>query len=107
MSSKSRQDILNITETTDGIIFNIYVQPRASRNEFCGICGNELKLRITSPPVEGSANKLCTEFLADFLGIAKSKVTILRGEKSRHKTIKAINVKKDEFFALLQKKNGV
>lgn len=104
MSNDTRQDILNISETADGIIFNIYVQPRASRNEFCGICGNELKLRITSPPIEGSANKLCTEFLADFLGIAKTRVSILRGEKSRHKTIKAVNVKKEEFLALLQKK---
>ncbi len=104
MSSNTQQDILNITEAADGININIYVQPRASRNEFCGICGNELKLRITSPPVEGSANKLCIEFLADFLGIAKSRVSILRGEKSRHKTIKVVNVNKEEFLALLQKK---
>jgi uncharacterized protein (TIGR00251 family) len=104
MNSNTLQDSLIITETTDGIVFSVCVQPRASRNELCGISGNELKLRITSPPVEGSANKLCIEFLADFLGIAKTRVCILRGEKSRHKTIKAINVKKEEFFALLQKK---
>jgi uncharacterized protein (TIGR00251 family) len=104
MNSNTLQDSLHITETTDGIVFTVFVQPRASRNELCGISGNELKLRITSPPVEGSANKLCIEFLADFLGIAKTRVSILRGEKSRHKTIKAINVKKEEFFALLQKK---
>jgi len=94
---------LDISETNDGVIFSVYVQPRASRNELCGICGNEIKLRLTSPPVEGSANKLCMEFLADLLGIAKSRVKILRGEKSRHKTIKVYDVKKDEIVALLLK----
>ncbi len=104
MNSNTPQSYLNISETTDGIVFGIYVQPRASRNELCGISGNELKLRVTSPPVEGSANKLCAEFLADFLGIAKTRVCILRGEKSRHKTIKVINVKKEDFLALLRQK---
>jgi uncharacterized protein len=94
---------LDISETNDGVIFSVYVQPRASRNELCGICGNEIKLRLTSPPVEGSANKLCMEYLADLLGIAKSRVKILRGEKSRHKTIKVYDVKKDEIVALLLK----
>ena len=104
MNSNLAKDSLNITETPDGIVFSVYVQPRSSRNEFCGICANELKLRLTSPPVEGSANKLCTEFLADVLGIAKSRVIILKGEKSRHKTIKAVNITKEDFFALLQNK---
>ncbi len=103
MNSKTLQD-LNISETTDGIIFGVWVQPRASRNELCGIFGSELKLRITSPPVDGSANKLCTEFLADLLGIPKARVCIVRGEKSRHKIVKAINVKKNEFFELLREK---
>ncbi len=104
MNSKPPQDVLIATETTDGIVFGIYVQPRASRNELCGFSGNELKLRITSPPIEGSANKLCIEFLADFLGIAKTRLRILRGEKSRHKTVKVVDIRKDEFFALLKDK---
>jgi uncharacterized protein (TIGR00251 family) len=101
MVSNIPKDILDIVETDDGVIFTVYVQPRASRNELCGISGNEIKLRLTSPPVDGSANRLCTEYLAELLGIAKSKVRILRGEKSRHKTIKAYNVKKEEITALL------
>jgi uncharacterized protein (TIGR00251 family) len=103
MNSNIPENSLNIVETADGIVFCVYVQPKASRNELCGISGNELKLRLTSPPVEGAANRLCTEYLADLLGISKSRLTIIRGEKSRHKTIKAISVKKEDFLALLQK----
>jgi len=103
MSSDIQKDTLDITEINDGVTFTVYVQPRASRNELCGTIGNELKLRLTSPPVEGSANKMCTEFLAELLGIAKSRVRILRGEKSRHKTIKVFDVKKSDIVALLIK----
>jgi len=103
MSSDIQKDTLDITETNDGVTFTVYVQPRASRNELCGTVGNEIKLRLTSPPVEGSANKMCTEFLAELLGIAKSRVRILRGEKSRHKTIKVFDVKKSDIVALLIK----
>jgi uncharacterized protein (TIGR00251 family) len=102
MNCNNQQDFPNIIETADGIIFNVYVQPRASRNELCGICCGELKLRLTSPPVEGSANKMCIQYLADLLGIAKSRIDIVRGEKSRHKTVKAFNVKKEDFIAALQ-----
>ncbi len=103
MNCNNRQEFPNIIEIADGIVFNVYVQPRASRNELCGICGDELKLRLTSPPVEGSANKMCSQYLADLLGIAKSRVVIIRGEKSRHKTIKIHNVTKEDFVALLQR----
>ena len=63
------------------------MQPRASRNELGGVQGGELRIRLTSPPVEGAANRLCTEFLAGILGIAKGRVAIVAGEKSRHKTV--------------------
>lgn len=80
-------ETLKVTETATGVVFTVHVQPRASRNEICGVHGGELKLRLTSPPVEDAANKSCVEFLAKSLGVAKSKVSILSGSKSRHKTI--------------------
>lgn len=79
---------LKITESADGVTFAVHVQPRASKNEICGIQGDALKIRLTSPPVEGEANRLCTEFLAKLLRVPKSAVTIMAGEKSRHKTVR-------------------
>ena len=83
---------LKITETADGVTFGIHVQPRASRNEVCGVQGEELKLRLTSPPVEDAANRLCIEFLAKLLGVAKSGVVIIAGTKSRHKIIRVAGI---------------
>ena len=74
--------------TRDGIVLNLHIQPRASKNEVCGVQGNALKIRLTSPPVDGAANKLCREFLAELLGVPKSAVEIISGETSRHKRVR-------------------
>jgi uncharacterized protein len=73
--------------TGDGIILNLYIQPRASKNEVCGVQENALKIRLTSPPVDGAANKLCREFLADLFNVSKSAVELVSGETSRHKRV--------------------
>lgn len=71
----------------NGVAIHLLVQPRASRNEVVGPQGEELKIRLTSPPVEGAANRLCCEYLAKRLGLPKSAVTLETGETSRHKRL--------------------
>ena len=92
---------LNITGTAAGVTFPIHVQPRASRNQICGLHGGEMKIRLTAPPVEDAANKLCIEFLARSLHIAKSRVSITAGSKSRHKTVHIEGIGQEEVLALL------
>jgi uncharacterized protein (TIGR00251 family) len=72
----------------DGIVLNLHIQPRASKSEVCGVQGDALKVRLTSPPVDGAANKLCREFLAELFHVPKSAVEIISGETSRHKRVK-------------------
>jgi len=74
-------------ETADGIVVNVLVQPRASRNQVAGLHGEALKLRLTAPPVEGAANKMCLAFLADLLGVPKSSLEIVAGHSSRSKQV--------------------
>ncbi|QEM66858.1 YggU family protein [Geobacter sp. FeAm09] len=84
----SKADPPLCTDTDGGIIITLHIQPRASKNEVCGIQDNALKIRLTSPPVDGAANKLCREFLAERFHVAKSAVEIVSGETSRHKRVK-------------------
>ena len=79
--------MIPVSETTNGVIFNIRVIPRASRCELAGIQGDALKVRITAPPVEGAANKECIRFLSDVLGVKKSQVTIIAGHRSKNKKV--------------------
>lgn len=75
------------TEVADGVIIRIHLQPRASKTEICGIQGDELKVRVTSPPVDDAANRLCIEFFARSFKLPRSAVTIISGHKSRHKRV--------------------
>jgi uncharacterized protein (TIGR00251 family) len=77
-----------LTGINNDLILSVYIQPRASKNQLCGIQGEELKIRLTSPPVDGAANKLCREFIADFFDVPKSSVEIISGETSRHKRVR-------------------
>lgn len=67
---------------------HIHVQPRASRNAIVGWHGNALKVALTAPPVDGAANAALIAFIAEFLGLKKSQVTLVRGETSRQKTLR-------------------
>ncbi|GAB7026733.1 DUF167 domain-containing protein [Geotalea toluenoxydans] len=93
---------LKVTETADGVIFTVHVQPRASRNEICGVQGDELRLRLTAPPVDDAANKLCIELLAKALGVAKSHLALTSGAKSRHKTIRVEGVSRNTVLSLVK-----
>jgi uncharacterized protein len=95
---------LRVTQTPEGVIFNIHVQPRASRCEICPVKEGELRLRLTSPPVEDAANKQCVELIAKALGIAKSRVSIKAGAKSRHKTVKVEGVESAALATLFNEK---
>lgn len=79
-------------ERPDGVVVHLLVQPRASKNEVVGPVGDELKVRLTSPPVDGAANQLCREYLAKLCGVAKGAVTLEAGETSRHKRLKIAGV---------------
>lgn len=76
------------------LFLSIYLQPKASKDAILGLHDNEIKVSITAPPVDGKANQHLIKFLAKLVGVAKSKVTILKGELSRHKQIKIDGVRK-------------
>ncbi len=48
----------------DDLILRVKVQPKASKDELAEILGDQLKVRITAPPVDGKANKHLLAFLS-------------------------------------------
>lgn len=92
-SNSSKSKLPFLTEGKDGIVLKLYIQPRASKNEIIGIYdGVALKIRLTSPPVEGAANAACIKLIADILGIRKNQIELVSGQKSRIKQIKIIGI---------------
>ena len=78
---------LTIRENKTGLLFPVRVSPRSSQNRAGGLAGDALKLKLTAPPVDNAANRAVVEFFAKALGVAKSRVLIDAGDKSRNKTV--------------------
>ena len=72
------------------LILKLYVQPKASRDQFIGLHGAEIKLAITAPPVDGKANAHIQKLLAKMFAVSKSQVLLTKGELSRHKQVQII-----------------
>ncbi len=66
---------------------SVHIQPGAAKSEICGLHGEALKIRIHARPVEGAANSELIEFMATCLCVPRKAVKILRGEKSRRKSV--------------------
>jgi uncharacterized protein (TIGR00251 family) len=73
---------------TDGVLLAVKLQPRASKNEIGAPLGDELKIKVTAPPVDAAANEALVKLLADELDCARGRVELIRGHKSRHKVVK-------------------
>ena len=94
--------MVSIRDTPHGATFAVRVQPRARRDAIVGEIGDALKLALTAPPLEGRANQACIEFLAEFLKVPRSSVTIAAGETSRNKVIRIAGLSADELRRRLQ-----
>lgn len=64
----------------------IKVITNAKRNEVVEGQGI-LKVYVNAPPVDGKANKVVAEVLAEYFKVKKNCVKIIRGEKSKEKVI--------------------
>jgi uncharacterized protein (TIGR00251 family) len=73
---------------TDGVLLSVKLQPRASANEIGGALGNELRIKVTAPPVDAAANEALVKLLAQQLNCPRNRVDLVRGHTSRHKTVK-------------------
>jgi uncharacterized protein (TIGR00251 family) len=87
---------LRIAEQDGAVTFEVRVAPRASRNRVIGIQDGALKVALTAPPVDGAANEALTKLIAKALGVAKSDVEILRGDRARIKVLRVRGVRAEE-----------
>jgi len=76
-----------IQENSNGIILKVFIQPRSSKNMIAGQHGDALKIKLTAPPVDDAANKMCVQYLAKWLKVPKSSIEIISGHTSRTKRL--------------------
>ncbi len=81
---------------SDGTLLSVKLQPRASANEIGEPLGDELRIKVTAPPVDAAANEALIKLLAEKLDCARGRVELVRGHKSRHKVLKLHGFTPDE-----------
>jgi uncharacterized protein len=65
----------------------VRLRPRGRTDELLGFEDGVLQARVAAPPVDGRANRALCRLVAKQAGVAPSRVSVLRGEKSRQKLI--------------------
>lgn len=90
-----------IENRAGSVRLTIHAQPRASRTELAGRHGDSLKIRLAAAPLEGAANAELIRFLARRLGVPKSAVRVVKGERRRDKVVEIAGLSAKDVAAKL------
>jgi len=74
------------------VTFEVRVQPRAKRNAVVKAGDGRLKVYVTAPPEDGRANDAVVEAIAEWAGVKRRQVQIIRGATSRNKVVRLTGV---------------
>jgi uncharacterized protein (TIGR00251 family) len=81
---------------------SIRLQPRARRDELVAVRDGVLLARVAAPALDGRANRALCRFLGKRLGVAPSRVTIIRGQHSRDKLVEVDGIDQATLDAALR-----
>jgi len=71
-------------------LITVHVAPRSSKNEMTKLDDGTYKVKLTSAPVDGEANKKLIEIISEYFGVKKYDVRIVRGETGKVKVVDII-----------------
>ncbi len=92
-----------LRDQADGVLLSVKLQPRASANEIGEALGDELRIKVTAPPVDAAANEALVKLLALQLHCPRNRVDLVRGHTSRHKTVKLYGLTAEDVARKLTK----
>ena len=82
-------------------VIKLLVKPNASKNSIDGLLNGRLKVRISSPPEKGRANRELINFISKKTDIPKKYISIISGEKSSFKEIAVLKKTEKSFLEVL------
>lgn len=80
------EELIDLIKKSTKYRFKIKVVANSKVNS-TEFCDEYIKIKITARAIEGKANRAIIEYLSETLGFAKSKISIVTGEKSSLKLI--------------------
>lgn len=82
--------------TNNGLIVRFKIIPNSSKNQII-FDGENLKIKVTAPPIENKANKALMEILSKKIKVAKSNIQIVKGGLNKEKTLLIYGINEEEF----------
>ncbi len=82
---------------------SVRLHPSSSRSEVVSVENDVWKIRVTARPIENGANEALVSLVADKLGIAKGRITIAGGAKSRLKMLEIEGLNDDAVRTRLER----
>jgi uncharacterized protein len=69
------------------MLIRVYVTPNAREARVVSVSEGHFEVRVDERAVGGRANKRLVEILAEHFKVSKSRIIILKGMKTRNKTV--------------------
>ena len=82
----------------------VRLTPRSGRDEVLGLDGEVLRARVKAPPVEGRANEALLRLLAGALGVPRTSLRIVRGQRGREKLVAVDGLDADQVRERLERR---
>ena len=87
--------------------FSVRVIPGSPRDEFAGLRGDAVLVRLTARPIKGAANQALLKFLSDALDVSPADISIVVGHHSRDKALRVVGLDAAELRQRLQQAGAV
>jgi uncharacterized protein (TIGR00251 family) len=84
------------------MLLRVKVKPNSKSDEVRKEPNGGISVRVKAPPVDGKANKYLVEYIAEYLGLSRSQVKLLKGETNQYKTL-AIDADEAAVMALIER----
>jgi uncharacterized protein len=77
-----------LSEREGSALVRVRLQPRAHGDEIVGERAGALLVRVSAPPLDGRANEALCRLLAKAAGVARGRVSVVRGASARDKVVR-------------------
>jgi len=95
-----------VREVDGGVELSVFCQPAAARSAVIGMHGGAVKVKVKAPSHGGKANEALLELLAGALGVPPRSLSLVSGQQSRNKRIRAEGVELPEAAGKLRQQVG-
>lgn len=75
---------------------SVRLRPRGRGDALLGFEEGVLRARVSAPPTDGRANRALCKLIAARVGVAPSRVSVVRGAESRDKVVEVESLGADE-----------